>query len=271
MRMATGAKAGIVLGATLIAVIPFSSALAGIHGSSVEGIHGSSVEGIHGSSVDGIHGSSVDGIHGSSVDGIHGSSVDGIHGSSVDGIHGSSVDGIHGRSVDGIHGSSVDGIHGSSVDGIHGSSVEGIHGSSVDGIHGSSTAILFGPIERIMVERSVVESLGQSILVSTEMLNQLSVGDLVSVEGSIVGPGLLYADSVTVSSEQYVAGATEVFVTGILSSIDASTGTATLGTLRVDYTSSLASGRTSAGVVWSFRGTQPSSQGVMLSDRVHAY
>ena len=223
MRMATGAKAGIVLGATLIAVIPFSSALAGIHGSSVEGIHGSSVEGIHGSSVDGIHGSSVDGIHGSSVDGIHGSSVDGIH------------------------------------------------GSSVDGIHGSSTTILFGPIERINVERSVVESLGQIILVSTEMLSTLSIGDLVSVEGSVVGPGLLYADSVTVSSERYVAGATEVFVTGILSSIDASTGTATLGTLSVDYTSSLASGRTPAGVMWSFRGTQPSSRGLMLSDRVQAY
>ena len=97
------------------------------------------------------------------------------------------------------------------------------------------------------------------------------VGDLVSVEGSIVGPGLLYADSVTVSSEQYVAGATEVFVTGILSSIDASTGIATLGALRVDYTSSLTSGRSPSGVVWSFRGTQPGIRGVMISDQVQAY
>jgi hypothetical protein len=82
---------------------------------------------------------------------------------------------------------------------------------------------------------------------------------------------LLYADSVEVSSELYVAGATEVYVTGILSSIDASTGTATLGALRVDYTSSLASGRTPAGVVWSFRGTQPGSEGLMISDQVEAY
>ena len=231
MRMATGAKIKMVLGATLLAVTPFSSVIAGIHGSS----------------------------------------VDGIHGSSVDGIHGSSVDGIHGSSVDGIHGSSVDGVHGSSVDGIHGSSVDGIHGSSVDGIHGSSTAVLTGSVENISYEARIFESLGQKVMASAEMLNRLSVGDLVNVQGSVAGPGLLYADSITVSAEQYVPGATEVFVTGILSSIDVSTGTATLGDLQVDYTSSLSSGRTPAGVLWSFRGTQPSNQGVMLSDEVDAY
>ncbi len=239
MNMATGARAGMVLGATLIAVIPFSIALAGIHGSSVEGIGSSSVEGIHGSSIEGIHGSSVDGIHGSSVGGIHGSSVDGIHGSSVDGIHGSSVDGIH--------------------------------GSSVDGIHGSSIFVLLGPINSINSREGVFVSMGQSVMASPEMLNTLNVGDLVAVHGSISGPGWLYADSVTVSAEQYVAGATEVFVSGILSSIDVSTGTAMLGSLTVDYTSSLGSGRMPTGVVWAFRGTQPSSRGVMLSDEVHAY
>jgi hypothetical protein len=117
----------------------------------------------------------------------------------------------------------------------------------------------------------VFDAMGQSVMVSAEMLSNLSTGDLVSVEGSVVGPGLLYADSVTVSSDRYVAGATEVFVTGILSSIDVTTGTAMIGGLSVDYTSSLASGRMPAGVVWSFRGTQPSSRGVMLSDRVQAY
>jgi hypothetical protein len=103
------------------------------------------------------------------------------------------------------------------------------------------------------------------------MISSLNVNDYVSVQGSVAGPGLLYADSITVSAEQYVPGASEVFVTGILSSIDASTGTATLGDLQVDYTSSLSSGRAPGGVLWSFRGTQPANQGVMLSDEVEAF
>ena len=199
MKMAIGARAAIVLGATLLAVIPLSSAVAGIHGSS------------------------------------------------------------------------VDGIHGSSVDGIHGSSVDGIHGSSVDGIHGSSVTVLVGVVDGVNFRDRVFESLGQTIMVSAEMLANLSVGDLVTVEGTIAGPGLLYADAVTVSPQQYVAGATEVFVTGVLSSRDLAAGTAMLGQLQVDYTSSLASGDAQNGVVWTFRGTQPSQKGVMLSDRAQAY
>ena len=57
----------------------------------------------------------------------------------------------------------------------------------------------------------------------------------------------------------------------VTSSVNASTGTAMLGELQVDYTSSLASGNAPDGVVWAFRGTQPNQEGVMLSDRVQAY
>jgi hypothetical protein len=133
------------------------------------------------------------------------------------------------------------------------------------------TMVLFGVVESIDREAGTFQAVGQSVASSFNTANTLNVGDLVTVHGSISGPGWLYADSVTVSAEQYVAGATEVFVSGILSAIDVSTGTAMLGSLTVDYTSSLGSGRMPAGVVWAFRGTQPSSRGVMLSDEVHAY
>ena len=161
------------------------------------------------------------------------------------------------------------GIEAGNVTGIEAGNVLGIEGGNVTGIEAGN--VLIGPVDSIDSLNGLFDAMGQSVMASTDLLNQLSIGDLVSVEGSIVGPGLLYADSVTVSSEQYVAGATEVFVTGILSSIDASTGTATLGALRVDYTSSLSSGRAPSGVVWSFRGTQPGIRGVMISDRVQAY
>jgi outer membrane lipoprotein SlyB len=246
MISAKGARAYLVLGATLLAAMQPVSALAGIHGSSVAGIHGSS------------------------VDGIHGSSVDGIHGSSVDGIHGSSVDGIHGSSVDGIHGSSVDGIHGSSVDGIHGSSVDGIHGSSVDGIHGSSVTVLAGQVDSIDTVNGVFMAVGQTVMASQAMLASMAVGDFVTVNGSVVSSGWLYADSISVANSLYVPGATSVFVMGIPSKIDRVLGQAQLGELTIDYTAAMSSGAIPSGLSLSFSGIQPVGHGLFVSDEVSA-
>ena len=67
----------------------------------------------------------------------------------------------------------------------------------------------------------------------------------------------------------YVPGATEVFVTGIPSSVDWNLGTATIGGLTVDYTSSLGgSGFGGLGSAITVIGTQPARGGVMLSDRI---
>jgi hypothetical protein len=242
----------------------------GIHGSSVDGIHGSSANGIHGSSVDGIHGSSANGIHGSSVDGIHGSSANGIHGSSVDGIHGSSANGIHGSSANGIHGSSVDGIHGSSANGIHGSSISGIHGSSAAGIHGSSALVLAGPVDSIDPINGVFMAMGQTVMASQGMLSSMSVGDFVSVNGSVVSSGWLYADAISVANGMYVPGATEVFVTGIPSGIDPVLGQAQLGELTIDYTAAMSGGAIPAGLSLSFSGIRPVDRGMLVSDRVNA-
>jgi hypothetical protein len=80
-----------------------------------------------------------------------------------------------------------------------------------------------------------------------------------------MGPGWLYADTVAVTDVQYVPGATEVFVTGMLSAIDRANGTARIGDLTVDYTPSLARGRAPEGLMWSFHGTRPAIEGLMIS------
>ncbi|TDJ35080.1 MAG: hypothetical protein E2O61_09420 [Gammaproteobacteria bacterium] len=186
------------------------------------------------------------------------------------GIEAGNVLGIEAGNVTGIEAGNVLGIEAGNVTGIEAGNVLGIEAGNVSGAE-QLAIVLMGPIHSINSLEGVFASMGQSVMATPEMLNALNVGDLVTVHGSISGPGWLYADSVTVSAEQYVAGATEVFVSGILSSIDVSTGTAMLGSLTVDYTSSLGSGQMPAGAVWSFRGTQPVSRGVMLSDEVHAY
>ena len=194
----------------------------------------------------------------------------GIHGSSAQGIHGSSVDGIHGSSVDGIHGSSVDGIHGSSVEGIHGSSVDGIHGSSVDGIHGSSVMVLAGPVDSIDQINGVFMAVGQTVMASQTMLSGMKVGDFVSVNGSVVSSGWLYADSVSVASSMYVPGATAVFVMGIPSKIDRVLAQAQIGELTIDYTAAMSGGAIPSGFSLSFSGIQPVSRGLLVSDAVSA-
>ncbi|MCP5091158.1 MAG: hypothetical protein GY949_09570, partial [Gammaproteobacteria bacterium] len=127
-----------------------------------------------------------------------------------------------------------------------------------------------GPVESIDAVNGVFESMGQVVMASHEMLSGMSVGDLVSVEGSVVAAGWLYADDVSVSRDLYVPGATEVLVTGILSSVDLATGSAQIGGLTIDYTASLGSADAPTGAVWSFGGTRPTLRGAMLSERSSA-
>ncbi|MGI9234782.1 MAG: hypothetical protein ACR2RD_14200, partial [Woeseiaceae bacterium] len=127
--------------------------------------------------------------------------------------------------------------------------------------------VLTGPVESIDRVNGVFESMGQIVMASHGMLSGMRVGDFVSVAGSVVSPGWLYADGVSVSDDQYVPGATEVFVSGMLSSVDLDLGTAQMGELTIDYTSSLGRSNAPSGTVWSFSGIRPAQRGVMISDR----
>jgi hypothetical protein len=67
----------------------------------------------------------------------------------------------------------------------------------------------------------------------------------------------------------YVPGATEVFVTGIPSSVDFGRGTARIGELEIDYTPSLGGRRFGGiGAAITVIGTQPALGGSMLGHRV---
>ena len=161
--------------------------------------------------------------------------------------------------------SNILGIDGGNVLGIDGGNVLGIDGGNVLGIDGGN--VLAGPVDSIDRINGVFESMGQIVMASQGMLAGMSVGDYVSVAGSVVSAGWLYADEVFVSAERYVPGATEVFVTGMLSSVNMARGTAQMGSLTIDYTPSLGYGQAPSGAMWSFGGTIPAARGVMLSDR----
>ncbi|MBT8068566.1 MAG: hypothetical protein KJO09_15085, partial [Gammaproteobacteria bacterium] len=240
-----------------------------ITGSGVDAITGSGVDAITGSGVDAITGSGVDAITGSGVDAITGSGVDAITGRGVDAITGRGVDAITGSGVDAITGSGVDAITGSGVDAITGSGVDAITGSGVDAITGSGSPMLAGPIDSLNLDEGTFMAVGQTISFAVDGIADMQVGDYVTVHGELAGAGYVDATAVDVSPSMYVPGVSEVFVTGIPSSVDFTLGTVQIGQLAVDYTSSLG-GDTFGGVgaAVTVIGTQPALGGTMLGDRV---
>ena len=195
---------------------------------------------------------------------VLGATLFALTGSVYAGIDGSGVSGIDGSGANGIDGSGGYGIDGSGGYGIDGSGGNGIDGSGGNGI--DSADVLAGPVDAIDRSNGVFHSLGQVVMASDETLNSLQVGDFVNVQGSIVSEGWLYADTVDVAAIDYVPGATEVFVAGMLSQVDNANGTARLGGLTIDYTPSLAVGSSPSDATWSFRGTRPATNGPMVSE-----
>jgi len=217
----------------------------------------------------GVQESGANAISGSGVDAISGSGVDAISGSGVDAISGSGVDAISGSGVDAISGSGADAISGSGADAISGSGADAISGSGADAISGSGDPMLAGAVQSIDLQGGSFVAVGQTVSFSREGLGALEVGSFVTVYGSIAGAGRIAATGVDISTEMYVPGATEVFVTGIPSSVDFARGTALIGELEVDYTLSLGgSGFGGIGAAITVFGTQPAFGGAMLGNSV---
>jgi hypothetical protein len=211
--------------------------------------------------------SAIAGINGGDVSGINGGDVNGINGGDVNGINGGDVYGINGGDVYGINGGDVNGINGGDVYGINGGDVNGINGGDVNGINGGDVLVLAGPVDSIDPINGVFMAMGQTVMASQGMLSSMSVGDFVSVNGSVVSSGWLYADSVSVANDMYVPGATAVFVP---SAIDPVLGQAKLGELTIDYTAALSGGAIPAGMSLTFSGIQPANRGLLVSDAVRA-
>ena len=236
MRITRSAGARVVLGATLI--VTATSALAAGGGHHVQGIDSNGLLG--------------------------------IDSNGVQGIDSNGALGIDSNGIQGIDSNGISGIDSNGIAGIDSNGISGIDSNGTSGIDSNGGAVLAGPVEAIDIGNRVFHSLGQIVMASDEMLSDIRVGDFVTVEGSVVSDGWLYADAVVISEINYVPGATEVFVAGMLSSIDVASGTARLGNLTIDYTPSLATGNAPSSAMWSFRGTRPAENGLMISELSNA-
>jgi hypothetical protein len=221
----------------------------------------------------GIDSNGVLGIDSNGRLGIDSNGVLGIDSNGRLGIDSNGVLGIDSNGRLGIDSNGVLGIDSNGRLGIDSNGTLGIDSNGALGIDSNGAQslvadlLLAGPVDSIDRTNGVFQSMGQSVMASHGMLAGLQVGDFVAVEGTVISSGWYYADAVDVSAHAYVPGSTEVFVSGMMSSVDRMNGTARMGNLTIDYTSSLGSSSAPSGDMWSFRGIRTSQGGMMISDR----
>ena len=175
--------------------------------------------------------------------------------------------------IDSSSGLAIDSSSGLAIDSSSGLAIDSSSGLAIDSssacIGSSSGPMLAGPVDAINMREGTFTAVGQTVSFSGEGLGGLQVGSFVTVYGSIAGAGRIDATGFDMSSEMYVPGATEVFVTGIPSSVNFARGTALIGELEVDYTPSLGGSEFGGiGAAITVIGTQPAFGGAMLGDSV---
>ncbi len=146
----------------------------------------------------------------------------------------------------------------------------------------NSQLVVLGPVEKVDLANGVLIIAGQTVTVNAATsisldgaaaggnalsLQQIQVGDLVAAYGQIGAP----STSVNRLGSSYVAGATNIFVTGRVSSVDAAIGSAKINGLTVDYTAGLSDptfSGLSVGDLVSVSGIQPVAEGQLLANKI---
>ena len=143
-----------------------------------------------------------------------------------------------------------------------------------------ASTLTVGPIEHVNLRASTVTVLGQTYKIagSTAVKNSagapldlasLAPDTMVSIDGSESASGSAIVSSLTSFPQLDVPGATRLFVSGVVTSENA-TGQIKVGNLTVDINSTLASGSQgfAVGSFVQISGTQPNPGGLFLAQSV---
>jgi uncharacterized protein (DUF2345 family) len=215
-------------------------------------------------SADITSGGALDITSGGALDITSGGALDITSGGALDITSGGALDITSGGALDITSGGALDITSGGALDITSGGALDITSGGTLD-ITSGGQHLLSGPISTIDRPAGTFESLGQTVWVDQAMLGHLSVGDYVAVVGSVIGPGNIYADLIGEYGSSYVAGASEVLVVGIPSSVDSSIAELMLGKLPIDYSPTLANGAALGAPIIEFKGIQPEPGGKLIS------
>ena len=166
-----------------------------------------------------------------------------------------------------------------------------IIGGDLNSIIGGDATIIashafavIGSVERVDRHNNLIVVLGQSYSVdqstrisiaenifrsdATKNLKLIRPGDYVAVAGSTISTGIVTASRIALLATAYVDGASPTYLKGQVSSLDQALGRLTVGSLQVDYTSSLHTldaTQLSIGSKIELLGIRPSANGAMLA------
>jgi hypothetical protein len=177
----------------------------------------------------------------------------------------------------------VNAIGGTGLDAIGGTgrrTKTAIGGMGMDAIGGTgqtTRVVLSGPVQSASLATNSVRVLGRDLRLSSDRVQAihqaLTGGQTVelAVSGKLGKSGRLVAGTAAISQNQYVAGSTQVVLTGRVNAVDSAIGLAVIGKQVVNLTAiQTAAGSTSvkAGDVIMIVGTQPSLGGAVLAQSV---
>ena len=133
----------------------------------------------------------------------------------------------------------------------------GMDCASIAGAENGDQVLLRGPVDQVNLRTSQIEVLGQWLSPRGVSVDSLK-DHFVVVDGAFDTHGAYLVSGVTeVKSVEYVPGATPVYLSGVIASIDKSTGVLVIGGTKVDYTGALhtlEAGNLEIGKVASFTG-----------------
>ena len=143
-----------------------------------------------------------------------------------------------------------------------------------------AATLAIGPIEQVNLKNSTIVVLGQTYQVgpaaviksqtgAPAAINSLTLNTLVQIDGTETSSGQSTVRSVTSLPQMDVPGATQLLVTGVVSS-ETSTGQVKVGNLFVDVTATMTSDaqKFAVGGLVQVSGTQPNPGGLFLAQNV---
>jgi len=136
-----------------------------------------------------------------------------------------------------------------------------------------SDLVLVAPISSVDRALHSAVAMGQSIQLAAaddDSVASLAPNKVAAVIGKVGPDGVIAADSVVALSDTAVDGATELLITGRVTRVNATTGTAKIGQLNVSYAPALyaAGQQVSAGEIVQFLGVNYSMNNLFVADQI---
>ena len=136
-----------------------------------------------------------------------------------------------------------------------------------------SDLVLVAPISSVDRALHSAVAMGQSIQLAAaddDSVASLAPNKVAAVIGKVGPDGVIAADSVVALSDTAVDGATELLITGRVTRVNATTGTAKIGHLNVSYAPALytAGQQVSAGEIVQFLGVNYSMNNLFVADQI---